>query len=505
MVNNDNPFNVNPDVVLIGAGIMSATLGVLLKELQPDITIEIYERLDVAAAESSDAWNNAGTGHSAFCELNYTPVKSDGRIDTSKAVKIAESFEESRQFWAYLIQQNLIKLPETFIRSIPHMSFVWEEDNVRFLKNRYQALTQCHLFKGMQYSEDPEQLAEWMPLVMEGRDRSQKVAATRMEIGTDVNFGSLTRCMFNYLQETPGVHLHFGQEVRKLKQQEDGQWQLKVKELATGQKRKIKAKFVFIGAGGGSLPLLLKSDIPEGKGFGGFPVSGQWLVCTNQAVIEQHQAKVYGKAAVGSPPMSVPHLDTRIIYGKKALLFGPYAGFSTKFLKSGSFMDLPMSIKANNLRPMLIAGIKNIPLTRYLINEVRQSPVDRLASLRAFVPQARMEDWKLEVAGQRVQVIKKHPVHGGILEFGTEVVNSADGSIAALLGASPGASTAVSIMLNLLERCFNNQLQSSAWQTKLRQMIPSYGQSLANNPQLLEEVRPFTGEVLGLREVENVK
>jgi malate dehydrogenase (quinone) len=505
MVNNDNPFNVNPDVVLIGAGIMSATLGVLLKELQPDITIEIYERLDVAAAESSDAWNNAGTGHSAFCELNYTPVKSDGRIDTSKAVKIAESFEESRQFWAYLIQQNLIKLPETFIRSIPHMSFVWEEDNVRFLKNRYQALTQCHLFKGMQYSEDPEQLAEWMPLVMEGRDRSQKVAATRMEIGTDVNFGSLTRCMFNYLQETPGVHLHFGQEVRKLKQQEDGQWQLKVKELATGQKRKIKAKFVFIGAGGGSLPLLLKSDIPEGKGFGGFPVSGQWLVCTNQAVIEQHQAKVYGKAAVGSPPMSVPHLDTRIIYGKKALLFGPYAGFSTKFLKSGSFMDLPMSIKANNLRPMLIAGIKNIPLTRYLINEVRQSPVDRLASLRAFVPQARMEDWKLEVAGQRVQVIKKHPVHGGILEFGTEVVNSADGSIAALLGASPGASTAVSIMLNLLERCFNNQLQSSAWQTKLRQMIPSYGQSLANNPQLLEEVRTFTGEVLGLREVENVK
>ena len=504
MINSDNNFEVNPDVVLIGAGIMSATLGVLLKELQPDITIEIYERLDVAAAESSDAWNNAGTGHSAFCELNYTPEKADGTVETSKAVKIAENFEESRQFWAYLIQQNLIKLPESFIRSIPHMSFVWGENNVNFLKNRYQALTQCHLFRGMQYSEEPDQLKEWMPLVMEGRDRSQPVAATRMEIGTDVNFGSLTRCMFNYLQETPGVHLHFGQEVRKLKQQEDGRWQLKIKELATGEKRKIKAKFVFIGAGGGSLPLLLKSDIPEGKGFGGFPVSGQWLVCTNPAVIEQHQAKVYGKAAVGSPPMSVPHLDTRIINGKKALLFGPYAGFSTKFLKSGSFMDLPLSIKANNLRPMLIAGIKNIPLTRYLINEVRQSPNDRMASLRAFVPQARMEDWKLEVAGQRVQVIKKHPTQGGILEFGTEVVNSADGSIAALLGASPGASTAVSIMLNLLERCFNHRLQSEAWQTKLRQMIPSYGISLANNPQLLEEVRTMTGEVLGLREVEKV-
>ncbi|GEO07356.1 putative malate:quinone oxidoreductase [Adhaeribacter aerolatus] len=505
MVKHDNSFEEYPDVVLIGAGIMSATLGMLLKQLQPDITIEIFERLDVAAAESSDAWNNAGTGHSAFCELNYTPEKPDGTVETSKAVKIAESFEESRQFWAYLIQQNLIKLPETFIRSIPHMSFVWGEENVHYLKKRHQALTQCNLFKGMQYSEDPEQLKQWIPLIMEGRDRSEKVAATRMDLGTDVNFGALTRCMFNQLQENDGVHLHFGQEVRKLKQLENGLWQLKVKELATGEKRKIKAKFVFIGAGGGSLPLLLKSDIPEGKGFGGFPVSGQWLVCTNPEVIERHQAKVYGKASVGSPPMSVPHLDTRIINGKKALLFGPYAGFSTKFLKSGSFMDLPMSIKANNLRPMLIAGIKNIPLTRYLINEVRQSASDRLASLRAFVPKARMEDWKLEVAGQRVQVIKKHPTEGGILEFGTEVVSAADGSIAALLGASPGASTAVSIMLNLLQRCFKDQLQSVAWQAKLKEMIPSYGKSLAKDPQLLEEVRTMTSEVLGLTEVEKVK
>lgn len=504
MNNINNSFDENPDIILIGAGIMSATLGVMLKELQPDITIQIFERLDVAAAESSDAWNNAGTGHSAFCELNYTPEKSDGTVETTKAVKIAESFEESRQFWSYLISHSRIRLPESFIRSIPHMSFVWGENNVNYLKKRHQALTKCHLFKGMQYSDNPDQLAEWMPLIMNGRDRSQKVAATRMEIGTDVNFGTLTRCMFSYLEETPGVGLHFGHEVRKLKQQEDGRWQIKVKELATGHKRKIKAKFVFIGAGGGSLPLLLKSDIPEGKGFGGFPVSGQWLVCTNPAIIEQHQAKVYGKAAVGSPPMSVPHLDTRIINGDKALLFGPYAGFSTKFLKSGSFMDLPLSIKANNLRPMLMAGIKNIPLTRYLIHEVRQSSSDRLASLREFVPQARIEDWKLEVAGQRVQVIKKHPTEGGILEFGTEVVSAADGSIAALLGASPGASTAVSIMLNLLQRCFGNQLQSEKWQDKLREMIPSYGISLADHPEMLDEIRTHTAEVLGLREVEKV-
>jgi len=505
MISNDNNINTNPDVVLIGAGIMSATLGVLLKQLQPNLTIEIFERLDVAAAESSDAWNNAGTGHSAFCELNYTPEKSDGSIETYKATQIAESFEESKQFWAFLIRHNLIDIPESFIRRIPHMSFVWGDKNVQFLRKRYEALTKCHLFKGMEYSEDIQQLKKWIPLIMEGRNPNEKVAATYMPIGTDVNFGALTRCMFNYLKKSEGVNLHFHHEVKKLRQVEDGTWRIKVKNLATGDKTKLNAKFVFIGAGGGSLPLLLKSDIPEGKGFGGFPVSGQWLVCKNPDIIARHQAKVYGKAAVGSPPMSVPHLDTRVINGEKALLFGPYAGFSTKFLKSGSFMDLPLSIKANNLKPMIIAGLKNIPLTRYLINEVRQSPADRLESLQAFVPQARMEDWKLEVAGQRVQVIKKDPVKGGVLEFGTEVVSAADGSIAALLGASPGASTAVSIMLNLLKRCFPEKVNTEEWQTKLKEMIPSYGESLAKNGQLLEEVRSYTSEILDLQVPETVK
>jgi len=491
-------------VVLIGAGIMSATLGVLLKELQPDLTIEIFERLDVAAAESSDAWNNAGTGHSAFCELNYTPELPDGSIETDKAVKIAESFEMSKQFWSYLIEQNLITIPGNFIRSIPHMSFVWGDANVNFLNKRYKALTHCHLFKGMQYSEDPKQLDEWMPLIMEGRDRSQKVAATRMDIGTDVNFGELTRCMFDLLKSKEGVSLHFNHEVRKLRRQSDGRWQVKVKDLASGDKRKVNAGFVFIGAGGGSLTLLEKSDIPEGKGYGGFPVSGQWLKCTNPDIIEKHQAKVYGKAAVGSPPMSVPHLDTRMINGKRELLFGPYAGFSTKFLKSGSYFDLPRSIKVNNLRPMMAAGIKNIPLTRYLIDQVRQSPQDRMAALREYFPNARREDWELEVAGQRVQVIKKDPKRGGVLEFGTEVVSAADGSIAALLGASPGASTAVSIMLGLLDRCFRNKLTTTAWQTKLKQMIPSYGESLGRNAQLLEEIREHTSEVLGLKNIEQI-
>jgi malate dehydrogenase (quinone) len=498
MPTRDYVVETRVDVVLIGAGIMSATLGMLLKQLQPDITIAIFERLDSAAAESSDAWNNAGTGHSAFCELNYTPQHEDGSIEISKAVKIAESFEISKQCWAYLIQRGILTSPDSFIRRLPHMSFVWGTENVAYLKKRYEALQTSHLFHGMQYSEDRAQLSAWMPLVMEGRSPDQPVAATRMEIGTDVNFGALTRDSFHYLQGRPGVALHFNYDVLDLKQEADGSWQVTVKQRSSGVEHAIHAAFVFIGAGGGSLPLLMKSGIPEAKGYGGFPVSGQWLVCNDPATIERHSAKVYGKAAVGSPPMSVPHLDTRMIDGKKALFFGPYAGFSTKFLKHGSALDLPLSVKPNNLLPMLAAGKDNIPLTRYLIEQVLQSPEDRFEALRAYVPLAHMEDWELEVAGQRVQVIKQDEEHGGVLEFGTEVVSASDQTIAALLGASPGASTAVSIMLDLLQRCFPEKMRSPAWQAALKQIIPSYGQSLAKTPDLLDTIRTSTSAALGL-------
>ena len=502
MFRSKNTAGTGPDVVLIGAGIMSATLGMLLKELEPGLSIAIFERLDVAAAESSDAWNNAGTGHSAFCELNYTPQKQDGSVDIKKAVNIAEQFEVSRQFWSYLVENNIISHPHNFIQSIPHMSFVWGEENVDYLKKRYKALQQCHLFKTMEYSEDKEKLESWMPLVMKGREAGQKVAATRMEMGTDVNFGALTRALFNHLGKMDGVSLHFNHDVRDIEKEDDGTWQIKVKDRGTRAKQTINTKFVFIGAGGGSLPLLEKSDIPEGKGFGGFPVSGQWLRCTNPEIIEQHRAKVYGKASVGAPPMSVPHLDSRMIDGQRALLFGPYAGFSTKFLKNGSIFDLPLSIKANNIHPMVSAGLDNIPLTKYLIAQVRQKPEDRMDALREYFPEAKSEDWELEIAGQRVQVIKKDPEHGGILEFGTEVVSAADGTLAALLGASPGASTAVSIMLNLLKRCFKEDVETEAWQIKLKKMIPSYGQSLLNNPTLCNELRVWTTQMLELREME---
>lgn len=494
----DDNVNSNPDVVLIGAGIMSATLGLLLKELQPDITIAIYERLDEVAAESSDAWNNAGTGHSAFCELNYTPENEDGTIDISKAVKIAASFEVSKEFWAYLVQQNFLPAPKTFISHIPHMSFVWGDENVQYLRKRYEALTANALFEGMRYAEDQEQLIEWMPLVMNGRDEAEKVAATRMDIGTDVNFGTLTRTMIRYLQKQPGISMHLHHEIKDVDRTDDGTWEIKVKNLSTGKKRKLHTPFVFIGAGGGTLRLLEKSDIPEADGYGGFPISGQWLRCTNPQVVAKHCAKVYGKASVGAPPMSVPHLDTRMIDGERALLFGPFAGFSTKFLKHGSYLDLPLSIEWGNILPMLSAGWHNLPLTKYLIQQVRLSPEDRLDALKEYLPEAKLEDWELAIAGQRVQVIKKDEDGGGVLEFGTEVVTSADGSLAALLGASPGASTAVSIMLNVIERCFKDKIATPQWQAKLKEMIPSYGQSLTSNGALAKATRQRTGEILGL-------
>ncbi len=487
------------DVVLIGGGIMSATLGVFLKELNPNCSIEIYERLSAVALESSNAWNNAGTGHSALCELNYTPEKEDGSIDISKAIKIIESFEVSKQFWAYLCKQKYISNPRNFIHSIPHMSLVWGEDNINFLKKRFEALNTCHLFEGMEYSDDNKQLKQWIPLVMAKRDPTQKLAATHIAIGTDVNFGTLTEMLLKHVDEDcPNVNVHLQHEVRDIVKQADGTWLVKVKDEVTGERKSVKAKFVFIGAGGGALHLLEKSKIEEAKGFAGFPVSGQWLICKNKKVIQKHNAKVYGKAAIGAPPMSVPHLDTRVIDGDKALLFGPFAGFSTKFLKEGSFLDLPLSIAPHNILSLVGVGLHNISLTKYLIEQVSMSMEERMDALREFVPDAKTEDWVLADAGQRVQVIKRDAEEGGVLEFGTEIVASKDGSIAALLGASPGASTAVSIMLDVLSKCYPKEMKSAVWQNKLKQMIPSYGKHLSEDKQLTKQIRNWSHQLLSL-------
>lgn len=499
---NPPPANADKpvDVVLVGAGVMSATLGTMLKELDPKLSIEMFERMDGVSVESSDAMNNAGTGHSGFAELNYTPEMPDGSIDTKKAVDINEQFEISKQFWAYQVNKQYLGAPQTFINNVPHMAFVWGDDNINYLRKRYAALQKENLFKGMLYTEDNEQIRKWAPLVMNGRDASQKVAATRMDIGTDVNYGTLTRSMVKHLTGTHGMTLSLRTQVEDIKRGDNGLWNVTVKNLADNKTRTVSARFVFIGAGGGALPLLEKTGIPEAKGYGGVPVGGQWLVTTNPALIEAHNAKVYGKASVGSPPMSVPHLDTRIIDGKKALLFGPFATFSTKFLKNGSWIDLPASVGTGNVRPMFQAGIDNIPLTKYLIEQVMNSQEDRIATLRDYLPEVKAEDWTLVNAGQRVQIVKDDPKKGGLLQFGTEVVASADGSVTALLGASPGASTAAPIMLKVLKAsAFRDQLKSAEWDAKMKEMIPSYGRHLNDDAAYANQIRQQSSKVLGLK------
>lgn len=491
----------NSDVILIGAGVMSATLGTLLKELAPDWKLTVFERLDKLGEESSNEWNNAGTGHAALCELNYTVEKADGSIDISKALQINEQFLLSRQFWAYLVERGLISNPKDFIMPLPHMSYVHGEENVNFLKKRFEALTKTHFFSEMAFSDDPSQLAEWLPLMFKNRKLEGPIAATKIDSGTDVNFGALTRILFEHLEEQDVV-IHSRQDVKTIKQTSDGRWEVKVENLRTGAVDIHTAKFVFIGAGGGSLHLLQKSGIPESKHIGGFPVSGLFMVCNNPEVVNQHHAKVYGKAAVGAPPMSVPHLDTRFIDEERALLFGPFAGFTPKFLKEGSLLDLPASIKPYNISTMLAAGMKEMSLTKYLIQQLLLSKEQRMKELRDFIPTAKSEDWDLVVAGQRVQVIKDTEKGGkGTLQFGTEVVSSEDGSIAALLGASPGASTAVHVMLEVIGKCFPAQLKE--WEPKIKEMIPSYGVSLLEDEALFHELHQSTAEVLGLEERED--
>ncbi|MCE9888873.1 malate dehydrogenase (quinone) [Kluyvera intermedia] len=487
------------DVLLIGGGIMSATLGTWLQELEPDWSITMVEQMESVAEESSNGWNNAGTGHSALMELNYTPQKADGSVSIEKAIDINEAFQISRQFWAHQVTRGVLTQPKSFINTVPHMSFVWGDDNVNFLRARYRALQKSPLFNGMRYSEDHEQIKQWAPLVMEGRDPQQKIAATRTEAGTDVNYGEITRQMINALKTHDRFTLQLNTVVRRFRRNADNSWNVTVSDANNShEKRTIKAKFIFIGAGGAALKLMQQTKIPQAKEYAGFPVGGQFLVCDNPEVVNHHLAKVYGQASVGAPPMSVPHIDTRIIDGKRVVLFGPFATFSTRFLKNGSLWDLLASTNKSNILPMLNVGLDNFDLVKYLVGQVLQKDKDRHAALRAYYPMAKKQDWRLWQAGQRVQIIKRDARIGGVLRLGTEVVSDDEGTVAALLGASPGASTAAPIMLDLLEKVFKDKMQTAEWQEKIRAVVPTYGSTLTENPHLIDKTLAYTSEILGL-------
>ncbi|WP_435953307.1 malate dehydrogenase (quinone) [Dryocola sp. BD626] len=486
------------DFLLIGGGIMSASLGTWLEELQPEWKQVMVEKLDGVALESSNGWNNAGTGHSANMELNYTPERPDGTIDVTKALEINEQFMISRQFWSAQVKRGILNDPHAFINSTPHMSFVWGDKNVNYLEKRYDALQKTTLFQGMKFSTDHQQIKQWAPLVMEGRDANQKVAATWTPVGTDVNYGEITRQLIGSLKKNKNFSLQTSAEVTDFKRNDDNSWHVTIKDVNSGDEHAIDAKYVFIGAGGGALKLLQKTGIPEADNYAGFPVGGSFLMTENPAVTSQHLQKVYGQASVGAPPMSVPHIDARFIDGKRVVLFGPFATFSTKFLKNGSIFDLLSTTTTSNVMPMTDVGLDNFDLVKYLISQVMLSDEDRFAALKEYYPAARQEDWKLIQAGQRVQIIKKDADKGGVLKLGTEVVVDKQKTVSALLGASPGASTAAPITLNVLKQMFPEQFSSPEWQSKIREVVPSYGQNLNGNTALTQQVWDDTAATLQL-------
>ncbi|PLV61973.1 malate dehydrogenase (quinone) [Erwinia sp. B116] len=494
----ETPATPKTDVLLIGGGIMSASLGTWLQELQPGWKQLMVEKLDGVALESSNGWNNAGTGHSANMELNYTPQRADGSIDVTKALEINEQFMISRQFWTAQVKRGILNNPHSFINSTPHMSFVWGDQNVSYLTKRYEALQQTTLFQGMKFSTDQNQIKQWAPLVIEGRDPQQKVAATWTPAGTDVNYGEITRQLIGSLKKDTNFTLETSAEVTDFKRNDDNSWHVTITDVKSGKEHAVDAKYVFIGAGGGALKLLQKTGIPEGKNYAGFPVGGSFLVTENPELTRQHLEKVYGQASVGAPPMSVPHLDARFLDGKRVVLFGPFATFSTKFLKNGSLFDLLSTTTTSNVMPMTHVGMDNFDLVKYLIGQVMLSDDDRFEALKEYFPNARKEDWKLIQAGQRVQIIKKDAEKGGVLKLGTEIVTDQQKTVAALLGASPGASTAAPITLNVMKKLFPEQFNSPEWQSKIRGIIPSYGQELNGNVGLTQQVWNDTAATLQL-------
>ncbi|MHA7662102.1 malate dehydrogenase (quinone) [Mycolicibacterium sp. HS_4_1] len=448
------------DVLLIGGGIMSATLGAMISTLEPKWRIVLIERASDIATESSGPWHNAGTGHSGYCELNYMPDPADGSV----AVEIAKQFHLSRQWWAYLVDQGLLD-PTTFVHGTPHMDVVFGDHDVAYLRQRFETLSADPMFADLEFSDDPTTIAGWAPLVMAGRDPAQEVAATRHPGGTDVDFGALTRGLTRIITSNGG-EVRLGHDAHRLRQDADGTWLVSGRRIDARNRFQLRARHVFVGAGGFALRLLQRAHLPEVRGYGVLPVGAAFLRCSQPDVVAQHDAKVYGQAAIGAPPMSVPHLDKRVIAGEDYLMFGPYATFSTKLLKGGKLTDFFTTLRWHNLHVLAAAAAQSMPLMRYVISELLTTRSGKIKQLQRYYPDADPQDWELVPAGQRAQMVTPDAEHIGALRSGTELVCSADGSIAGLLGASPGASTAVPIMLELLQRCFPERWAIS-WHVRL--------------------------------------
>ncbi|WP_076478429.1 malate dehydrogenase (quinone) [Williamsia sterculiae] len=483
-----SPTDTHADVVLIGGGIMSATLGSMLAVLEPRWRVVVLERAGALASESSDAWNNAGTGHSGFCELNYMPDPTNG----SKASIIAAQFLASRQWWSYLAAQGLLD-PTTFISTTAHMDVVFGEHDIAYLRERFDTLITDPLFGGMEFSDDPSVIARWAPLVMEGRPAAQRVAATRHPGGTDVDFGALTRGLTTVITSCGG-EVRLGHDVRSLRRDASGSWVVRCRNR--DGEFSVRSPQVFVGAGGHALRLLQRAHLPEVRGYAVLPVGAAFLRCSDPTVVSRHRSKVYGQAAVGAPPMSVPHLDRRVVDGTPHLMFGPYATFSTKLLTRGRWTDFFTTVRSHNMVVILAAMVQNVSLIRYLIGQLAARPRHRFRQLQRYYPRARRDQWTLVAAGQRAQLITPDRRRIGVIQQGTELIVSADGSMSGLLGASPGASTAVPIMVDLLRRCFPDRWRDR-WAEAMSVAIPALT-TARWSPELVRDVHATTGRSLGL-------
>ncbi|NLU84424.1 malate:quinone oxidoreductase [Rhodococcus sp. HNM0569] len=444
------------DILLIGGGIMSTTLAAMLALDEPTRRITLVERAGSLAAESSSAWNNAGTGHSGYCELNYMPDPEDPRGPQA----VADLYARTRDWWSALERRGLLDTAD-FLHPTPHIDLVFGNRDVEYLRRRFATLVRDPRFRDMEYTEDPDVIAQWAPLTMRGRHAPEPMAATRHRHGTDIDFGALTRTLGELVARSGGT-IATSHEVRRLYRRAEGGWTVTGKNTKDGGAFRIHAAFVFVGAGGRALRLLQQGGVPEVRGYGVLPVGAGFFRCSRAEVVEHHEGKVYGQADVGAPPMSVPHLDKRMVDGRGHVMFGPYAMFSTRLLKHGSLVDFFATLQWHNL-PVLAAALRdNLGLVRYLIGQLLASDRRKFAQLRRFYPEADRDHWEFFAAGQRAQLVTPDPDRGGALRSGTELVMSEDRSIAGLLGASPGASVAVPAMEDLVRECFPQTKPSSA-------------------------------------------